>query len=62
MANRTLDVELVAPDRNTLERKLEHYWVMFCPLGYDTRLAKPAYYDPDRRCWVAEIKRLESSE
>ena len=62
MANRTLKVELTADELNTLKLKIEHYWVMFHPLGYDTRLDKPAYYDPTRKRWVAEISRLESCD
>jgi hypothetical protein len=62
MANRTIKVELTADELNTLKLKIEHYWVMFHPLGYDTRLDKPAYYDKDRKLWVAKISRLESCD
>ena len=62
MANRTIKVELTADEMDTLAHKVEHYWTMFHPLGYDTRLDKPAYYDKDRKLWVAEISRLESCD
>jgi hypothetical protein len=51
---RTLKIELTADERNTLERKIEHYWHMFHPLGYNTSLDRPAYYDEDRKLWVAK--------
>jgi len=35
---------------------------MFHPLGYDTRLDRPAYYDTERKLWVAKISRLESCD
>jgi|DEB0MinimDraft_10_1074344.scaffolds.fasta_scaffold56832_3 hypothetical protein len=62
MANRTIKIELTADEMDTLASKVEHYWMMFHPFGYDTRLDKPAYYDKDRKLWVAEISRLESAE
>ena len=62
MVNRTIEVQLVAVDRHLLGRKVEHYWMMFHPMGYDTRLVRPAYYDTERKCWVADITRLESCD
>lgn len=62
MVNRTLKIELTADDRNALERKVEHYWMMFHPLGYNTSLDRPAYYDTERKLWVAKISRLESCD
>tara|TARA_R100000149_G_scaffold38418_1_gene14804 strand:- start:143 stop:325 length:183 start_codon:yes stop_codon:yes gene_type:complete len=59
---KTLQVEITANEMDTLARKVEHYWVMFHPFGYDTRLVKPAYYDKDRKLWVAKITRLESCD
>jgi hypothetical protein len=59
---KTLKVELTAVDLETLKRKMEHYWTMFHPLGYDTRLDRPAYYDESRKLFVAQITRLESCD
>ena len=59
---KTLQVEITAVDRDLLERQVEHYWRMFHPFGYDTRLVRPAYYDKDRKLWVAKITRLESCD
>lgn len=62
MANRTLNIELTADELNTLKLKVQHYWHMFHPLGYNTSLDKPVYYDTERKCWVADITRLESCD
>ena len=62
MANRTLKIELTADELNTLKLKIEHYWHMFHPLGYNTSLDKPAYFDVERKLSVAKISRLESCD
>ena len=59
---KTLRVELTADEMDTLARKVEHYWHMFHPLGYNTSLDRPAYYDEDRKLWVAKVSRFESCD
>jgi len=59
---KTIRVEITHRHLDILERKIEDYYRGYHPIGYDTRLAGPAYYDKERHVWVAVITRLESCD
>lgn len=58
---RTVKQELRADSKESLEKKVEHYKLMFHPFGYGTYLASE-YYDEEDARYVAVMKRQESCD
>ncbi len=45
-----------------LNQKVSDYYRGYHPMGYDTRIKGPAYYDDERKVWVCKLTRLESCD
>lgn len=58
---RTVVKELRADSKESLDKQVEHYKLMFHPIGYDTYV-QSEYYDEENKHFVAIMKRLESCD